>query len=173
MLSPEGLQILKIKASKSEEDARGRGELVWMTGGEIRVEVSCSAQRGAQEDWGEDDQLCLGAQTARVPPTCSSTTIPVFPSACVSSAWRGSFAGCSFPRTNRRNTHVRTRRDVLGYLSAPNHTGEPECREKQGLILEVVAVWTKAHSSNLVVFPILQEASNFYKSHGLILGLSF
>lgn len=78
LLSPEGLQILKIKASKSEEDARGRGELVWMTGGEIRVEVSCSAQRGAQEDWGEDDQLCLGAQTARVPRTCSSTTIPVF-----------------------------------------------------------------------------------------------
>ena len=117
--------------------------------------------------------LAHRTQTARVPPTCSSTTIPVFPSACVSSAWRGSFAGCSFPRTNRRNTHVRTRRDVLGYLSAPNHTGELECREKQGLILEVVAVWTKAHSSNLVVFPILQEASNFYKSHGLILGLSF
>lgn len=50
LLSPEGLQILKIKASKSEEDVRGRGELVWMTGGEIRGEVRCSAQRGAQED---------------------------------------------------------------------------------------------------------------------------
>lgn len=60
LLSPEGLQILKIKASKSEEAVRGRGELVWMTGGEIRGEVRCSAQRGAQEDWGEDDQLCLG-----------------------------------------------------------------------------------------------------------------
>ena len=60
LLSPEGLQILKIKVSKSEEDARGRGELVWMTGGEVRGEVRCSAQRGAQEEWEEDGQLCLG-----------------------------------------------------------------------------------------------------------------
>ena len=143
LLSPQGLQILKIKASKSEEDARGRGELVWMTGGEIRGEVRCSAQRG-EEDSGEDDQLCLGlASPQDSDSTCASYMLihhdSSLPSACVSSAWRGSFAGCSFPRTNRRKTHVRTRRDVLGYLCAPNHTGEPECREKQGLILEVVA----------------------------------
>lgn len=34
---PEGLQILKISV-QSEEDVRGRGELVWMTGGEVRGE---------------------------------------------------------------------------------------------------------------------------------------
>lgn len=77
--------------------------------------------------------LAHGTETACVPPTCSSTTIPVFLQLVCRLNGGEALRAAVFQEL------IRTRRDVLGYLPAPNHREEPECREKQGLILEVLA----------------------------------
>lgn len=129
-------------------------------------------ERGSEEqlDWEEDGQLCLRLAAPKDSHGMCASYVPThhfstFPSASPSSEWRGSLQFS----VNKSEKHPC---QVQKECPAPNHTGEPEYRKSQKLILEVVA------ESGLWPNTLIQWYFQPYRgckhlqSHGLILGLS-